>query len=184
MFGEQYSSVTSPFCNLLHSPVTSSLFGPKNFFRILFSKTVSLWCAGRVRNTYFWWKLWCLELIPCSIFRKPCEWSTAFEMWSHTLRKQFSSFGETDESIQIGGERQFSRLLAAEFCASAVVMQDTPCSEVVWRVLAAHSIHQFPLQFPTRVSPCANSFQVDSTALSITFSKLSWKIYINFTRKL
>jgi len=27
--------------------------------------------------------------------------------------------------------RQFSRLLAAEVCASAVVMQDTPCSEVV-----------------------------------------------------
>jgi len=28
-------------------------------------------------------------------------------------------------------ERQFSRLLAAEVCASAVVMLDTPCSEVV-----------------------------------------------------
>ena len=30
-----------------------------------------------------------------------------------------------------GGGRQFSRLLAAEVCASAVVMLDTPCSEVV-----------------------------------------------------
>jgi len=30
--------------------------------------------------------------------------------------------------------RQFSGLLAAEVCASAVVMLDTPCSEVVWRV--------------------------------------------------
>jgi hypothetical protein len=29
-------------------------------------------------------------------------------------------------------------------CASAVVMLDTACSEVVWRVLATHSIHQFP----------------------------------------
>ena len=29
------------------------------------------------------------------------------------------------------GWRQFSRLLAAEVCASAVVMLDTPCSEVV-----------------------------------------------------
>jgi hypothetical protein len=29
-----------------------------------------------------------------------------------------------------GGGRQFSRLLAAEVCASAVVMLDTPCSEV------------------------------------------------------
>ena len=30
-----------------------------------------------------------------------------------------------------GGGRQFSRLLAAEVCASALVMLDTPCSEVV-----------------------------------------------------
>ena len=44
--------------------------------------------------------------------------------------------------------RQFSRLLAAELCASAVVMLDTPCSEVVWRVLATHCIRQFPLHFP------------------------------------
>ena len=29
------------------------------------------------------------------------------------------------------GGRQFSRLLAAEVCVSAVVMLDTPCSEVV-----------------------------------------------------
>ena len=44
--------------------------------------------------------------------------------------------------------RHFSRLLAAEVCSSAVVMLDTPCSEVVWRVLATHSICQFPLHFP------------------------------------
>jgi hypothetical protein len=30
-----------------------------------------------------------------------------------------------------GGGRQLGRLLAAEVCASAVVMLDTPCSEVV-----------------------------------------------------
>jgi len=44
---------------------------------------------------------------------------------------------------------QFSRQLAAEVCASAVVMLVTPCSEVVWRVLATHSIRQFPLHFPS-----------------------------------
>jgi hypothetical protein len=44
--------------------------------------------------------------------------------------------------------RQFNRLLAAEVCASAVVMLDTPCSEVVWRVLAMHSICQFPFTSP------------------------------------
>jgi hypothetical protein len=45
--------------------------------------------------------------------------------------------------------RQFSRLLAAEVCASAVIMLDTPCSEVVWKVLVTHSIRQFPLHFPS-----------------------------------
>jgi hypothetical protein len=44
---------------------------------------------------------------------------------------------------------QFSRLLAAEVCASAIVMLDTPCSEVVWWVLATHSILQFSLHFPS-----------------------------------
>jgi hypothetical protein len=58
--------------------------------------------------------------------------------------------------------RQFSRLLAAEVYASAVVMLDTPCSEVVWRVLATHST-SFPLHSPSRASPCAIIFQLDST---------------------
>ena len=61
--------------------------------------------------------------------------------------------------------RQFSRILAAEVCASAVVKLDTPCSEVVWRVLATHSIRQFPLHFPSRASPCAIIFQLDSTCV-------------------
>ena len=61
--------------------------------------------------------------------------------------------------------RQFSRLLAAEVCASAVVMLDTPCSEVAWRVLATHSMRQFPLHFPSRASPCAIQFQLESTSI-------------------
>jgi hypothetical protein len=59
---------------------------------------------------------------------------------------------------------QFSRLLAAEVCASAVVMLDTPFSEVAWRVLVTHSIPQFPLHFPSHASPCAITFQLESTA--------------------
>jgi hypothetical protein len=57
---------------------------------------------------------------------------------------------------------QFSRILAAKVCTSAVVMLDTPCSEVVWRVLATHSIRKFPLHFPCRASSCAITFQLDS----------------------
>ena len=57
---------------------------------------------------------------------------------------------------------QFSRLLAAEVCASTVVMLDTPCSEVVCKVLATHCIRQLPLHFPSHTS-CAITFQLDST---------------------
>jgi len=78
--------------------------------------------------------------------------------------------------------RQFSRLLAAEVCASAVVMLDTPCSKVVWMVLATHSIRQFPLHFPYRASPCAITFQLDST--SSTVSQLLSLNYIFFLSSL
>ena len=92
-------------------------------------------------------------------------------MWWHAI----SSFGETDESILIGLGRQFSRLLAAEVCASAVVMLDTPCSELVWRIAATHSIRQFSLYFPSRASPCAITFQLESTTTRVKlWSSLIW----------
>jgi hypothetical protein len=62
-----------------------------------------------------------------------------------------------------GGGGPFSRLLAAGGWASAVGMLDTPCSEVVWRVLATHYIRQFPLHFPSRASPCTITFKLAST---------------------
>ena len=71
--------------------------------------------------------------------------------------------------------RQFSRLLAAEVCASAVVMLDTPCSDAVWRVLATHFIRQFPLHFTSRASPCAITFQLDSTEFVLkNWTSLGW----------
>jgi len=60
--------------------------------------------------------------------------------------------------------RQFSRLLVAELCASAVVMLDTPCSVVVWRVLATYSIRQFPPSLPL---PCVTVCHHISTGLYI-----------------
>ena len=72
--------------------------------------------------------------------------------------------------------RQFSRLLAAEVCASAVVMLDTPCSEVVWRVLAIHSIRQFPLHLPSRASPRPSHF---NWSLLHTFICKRWKCCLN-----
>jgi len=70
--------------------------------------------------------------------------------------------------------RQFSRLLAAEVCASAVVMLDTPCFEVVWRVQHTHSIRQFPLHYPSRASPCAIPFQLDSTT-AVLKCEVTWR---------
>ena len=56
-------------------------------------------------------------------------------------------------------------------CAiSAVVMLDTPCSEVVCRVLATHCIRQFPLHFPTPASPCAITFQLVSITIPLQAS--------------
>ena len=65
--------------------------------------------------------------------------------------------------------RQFSRLLAAKVCASAVAMLDTPCSEVVWSVLATHSIGQFPLHFPNRTSPCATNIS------TVLYLRMQWR---------
>ena len=86
--------------------------------------------------------------------------------------------------------RQFSRLLATEVCASALIMLDTSRSEVVWRVLATHYIRQFPLHFPSRASPCAVTFQRDCTnrlrdgvrAIMVLVCKAKVQNYVENTR--
>jgi len=87
-----------------------------------------------------------------------CVWN----VMSHAQKPDF--FFRRNGRVHLNRRwRQFSRLLAAEVCASAVVMLDTSCSEVVWRVLATHSIRQFPLHFRSCASPCAITLQLDST---------------------
>ena len=108
-----------------------------------------------LKNVFYSWLMW-----------------TAFEMWWHARRKQDFVFRQNGRVHLNRRGRQFSRLLAVEVCASAVLMLDTPCSEVVWRVLATHSIRQFPLHFPSRASPCAITFQLDSTNL-LNFESLT-----------
>jgi len=82
-------------------------------------------------------------------------------MWWHTYRKPDFVFWQ-NRWVRLNQLSQFSWPMAVEVCASAVVMLDTPCSEVVWRVLATHSTRQFPLHFPTRASQCAITFQLES----------------------
>ena len=57
--------------------------------------------------------------------------------------------------------RQFSRLLAAEVCASAVVMLDTPCSEVVKGT--GYPLHS--LVSPSHPLPCVTLCHHVSTGL-------------------
>ena len=56
-----------------------------------------------------------------------CVWN----VMAHAQKPDFV-FRRNGRVHLIGQGRQFSRLLAAEVCASVVVMLDTPCSEVVW----------------------------------------------------
>ena len=47
------------------------------------------------------------------------------------------------------------------------------------RVLATHSIRQFPLHFPTRASPCATRFRTSSTSVVLMISEaLYWTTLI------
>ena len=60
--------------------------------------------------------------------------------------------------------RQFSPLLAAEVCASAIVMLDTPCSEIVWKGTG------YPLHSPVSPSillPCVTVCHHISTGVYI-----------------
>ena len=47
------------------------------------------------------------------------------------VETRFRLSAKRTSPFKSAGGPQFSRLLAAEVCASAVVMLDTPCSEVV-----------------------------------------------------
>jgi hypothetical protein len=119
-----------------------------------------------------WFKLLCIQLL-CFASVRMATWSAETCGKSLRSRLRLKCDGTRAETrFRLSTKRtspfkssglQFSRLLAAEMCASAVLILDTPCSEVVWRVLATHSIRQFPLHFPSRASPCAITFQLDST---------------------
>ena len=87
-----------------------------------------------------------------------CIWN----VMAHAQKPEFV-FWQNGRVHLNGRGAHFSRLLAAKVCASAVVMLDIPWSEVMWRVLATHSIRQLPLHFPSCASPCAITFQLDST---------------------
>jgi hypothetical protein len=111
-------------------------------------------CTERI-NTLYWPKRWVTSVHKQVV---DCVWN----VMAHAQKPDF--FFRRNGRVHLNRQgRQFSRLLADDVCASAVVMLDAPCSDEVWRVLATHSIRQFPLHFPSRASPCAITFQLDST---------------------
>ena len=61
------------------------------------------------------------------IFRK---WDVKGTDWIDLAETRFRLSAKQTSPFKPARGRQFSRLLAAEVCASAVVMLDTPCSEV------------------------------------------------------
>jgi hypothetical protein len=82
----------------------------------------------------------------CDVGEVDCVWN----VMAHAHKPDFVF--RRNGRIQLNRRgRQFRLLLAAEVCRSAVVMLDTPCSEVVWRVLVTHSIRLFPPSFPPPV---------------------------------
>jgi len=89
---------------------------------------------------------------------------SSWNVTAHAQKPDFVFRAKRTSPFKSAGGRQFSRLLAAEVCASAAVMLDTPCCEVVWRILATQCIRQFPLQFVYRASPSAITFQLESTS--------------------
>jgi len=101
-----------------------------------------------------------LSSIPLPIF--PPAVRASWNVMAHAQKPDFVFRRNGQVHLNRRG-RQVSRLLAAQVCASAVVMLDTPCSEVVWRVLTTQSIRQFPPNFPSRAAPCAITFQLEST---------------------
>ena len=80
---------------------------------------------------------------------------------AHAQKPDFVFPRKTDESIQIGGG------VSSVDCGSRGVR--ISFSNAVYttfgggvRVLATHSIRQFPLHFPSRASPCATRFRTSS----------------------
>ena len=132
---------------------------------------IYVWSGGTAPLLFYFRSVrrWMISSISRSLYpiSPPAEikkkLKASWNMMAHAQKLDFVFRRKRPVHLNRRGRGQFSRLLAAEVCASAVIMLDTPCSEVVWRVLATHSIRQFPLHFPSRASPCAITFQLEST---------------------
>ena len=68
ILGEEYRSLSSSLCNLLHSPVTSSLLGPNILLNTMFSDNLSfLSSLSRVIITLYYFTRYCAKFSRCRI---------------------------------------------------------------------------------------------------------------------
>ena len=80
-------------------------------------------------------------------------------------------------------QAKFSRLLAGELYTSTFricTARASLCSAVMWRLLATHSILLFPLHFSARVSPCAITFQTQSTYIDNNSVMIGISFLVNY----
>jgi len=101
-----------------------------------------------------------------------CSAQSSWNAMDYAQKPDFVFRAKRTSPFKSAEGRQFSRLLAAEVSVSAVVMLDTPCSEVVWRVLATHYILQFPPSLPI---PCVTVCHHIST-----WVYLDWRVGLLF----
>jgi hypothetical protein len=100
----------------------------------------------------------------CSIMTNSKLLEASWNVMAHAQKPDF--FFRRKGRVRLNWRgRRFSRLLAAELCASAVVMLDTPCSEAECKTAGYPLFRHFPLHYPSRASPCAITFQLESTSL-------------------
>jgi hypothetical protein len=91
---------------------------------------------------------------PCSRLRLKCD-GTRAETRFRLSAKRTSPFKSAGASVH------------SSTCSRGVRISGSNAGYTMFRgsmrVLATHSIRQFPLHFPSRASPCAITFQLDST---------------------
>ena len=169
------SRVKLIFCGLSHFYKIRAISKqkPRSSTVLLLSSNAMYWCPVPRWLVPVIGYLYSLpsKIVVADVHRNFTHWYTAHNLVS-CVWNVMAHVQKPDFEFRLNGRvhlkrrvRQFSRLPVTEVCVSAVVMLDTPCSEVVWRILATHSIRQFPLHFPTRASPCVIRFQLESTKL-------------------
>jgi hypothetical protein len=109
---------------------------------------------GDIFSICFSYGMFLLDFLKVIRLRLKCDGTRA--------ETRFRLSAKRTSPFKSAGGRQFSRLLAAEVCASAVVMLDTPCSEVVVKSTG------YPLHSPVSPSlplPCVTVCHHISTGL-------------------